>query len=264
MGAWGLGALENDTNLNYLSGVRSAAGISNAISQMNKDGYHFGASYAILSLIADSYETPQFTVNKETAIDIIKFNRTHDKDGDSLIGEATIALLYTCCIPLQTRVSIINHYYNILEKQLNIGEYDGYSYLPDSEGRTIEDYITEVLNKITYLKKNNFINPILLTEKHVAKLIDKHEELEELKEIDMDEFESELKSEYAKASSLNVKCINKFRDKTGKIIGYRLQDMNGNIKDFEPNILKTAIIDNKINVINLTLTSDNRLLDKKA
>ena len=61
---------------------------------------------------------------------------------------------------------------------------------------------------------------------------------------------------------LQVKCIEKFRDKHNIIVGYRLQDSQGNIRDIKPNQLKEAMINKKIDVENLTLTSDNRLVGK--
>ena len=60
---------------------------------------------------------------------------------------------------------------------------------------------------------------------------------------------------------LTVKCIQKFRDKTGKIYGYRLQDQQGITRDIKSEEIKQAIRSNQIKVINLTLTSDNRLVD---
>lgn len=40
---------------------------------------------------------------------------------------------------------------------------------------------------------------------------------------------------------IKVKCIQKFRNKQGKIIGYRLQDVNGQTQDILANNLKEAI-----------------------
>lgn len=60
---------------------------------------------------------------------------------------------------------------------------------------------------------------------------------------------------------IQAKCIEKFRDKTGKIYGYRLIDLNGNTQDVRPDNLKVAIRNKQIHVVNLTLTSDNRLID---
>ena len=61
---------------------------------------------------------------------------------------------------------------------------------------------------------------------------------------------------------ITVKCIEKFRNNSGQIIGYRLQDINGQIRDVKSECLKQAIKNNQISVLNLKLTSDNRLLDK--
>lgn len=60
---------------------------------------------------------------------------------------------------------------------------------------------------------------------------------------------------------IQAKCIEKFRNKQGKIYGYRLIDLNGQTQDVESNNLKRAIRDGKINIINLRLTTNNRLVD---
>ena len=62
---------------------------------------------------------------------------------------------------------------------------------------------------------------------------------------------------------LTVTCIQKFRDKHNIIEGYRIQAPKGETKDVTSQSLKNAIIQGKIEVTNLTLTSDNRLIDKK-
>ena len=58
-----------------------------------------------------------------------------------------------------------------------------------------------------------------------------------------------------------AKCIQKFRNKRNQIYGYRLQDQQGEIIDVSPTQLKTAIKNKQIHITNLTLTSDNRLID---
>ena len=60
---------------------------------------------------------------------------------------------------------------------------------------------------------------------------------------------------------VKAKCIQKFRDKHNKIYKYRLQDQQGNTKDVTPDQLKQAIKNNQITITNLTLTSDNRLIN---
>lgn len=60
---------------------------------------------------------------------------------------------------------------------------------------------------------------------------------------------------------IQTKCIQKFRDKKGKIIGYRLQDLNGKTQDVASDNLKNAILKGDVHVVNLTLTSDGRLVD---
>lgn len=58
-------------------------------------------------------------------------------------------------------------------------------------------------------------------------------------------------------------CIQKFRDKNNIIIGYRLQDSNGAVIDVEPQKLKAVILSGQLEVSNLKLTSDGRLIDKR-
>ena len=58
-------------------------------------------------------------------------------------------------------------------------------------------------------------------------------------------------------------CLHKFRNKNNQIIGYRVQDKNGSTMDVKAEYLKQAIKNNQIDVLNLTLTSDNKLIDKE-
>lgn len=62
---------------------------------------------------------------------------------------------------------------------------------------------------------------------------------------------------------VQVKCIEKLRDKNNHIIGYKLIDKNNNEVLVKAEKLKEIIRSKQLEVINLTLTSDNRLIDKK-
>ena len=57
------------------------------------------------------------------------------------------------------------------------------------------------------------------------------------------------------------KCLAKLRDNKNRIYGYTLQDANGQTKNVKSESLKAAIRNNSIHIINLKLTSDNRLID---
>ena len=61
-----------------------------------------------------------------------------------------------------------------------------------------------------------------------------------------------------------VKCIYKFRDNNGNIKGYKLQSDDGALYDVWANKLKEAIRDGRVCVENLTLTADNRLVDRNV
>ena len=57
-----------------------------------------------------------------------------------------------------------------------------------------------------------------------------------------------------------TKCIKAFKSKDNKSQFLRLQDSQGNIQDIEKDKLKVLIVQGQISVLNLTLTSDNRLI----
>ena len=60
--------------------------------------------------------------------------------------------------------------------------------------------------------------------------------------------------------AIKVKCIDKIKN-GNKIVGYTIQDANGNIVNVKADYLKQAILANKIEVTNLTLTKDNKLIN---
>jgi hypothetical protein len=63
------------------------------------------------------------------------------------------------------------------------------------------------------------------------------------------------------SNTIQTKCIQKFRDKSKKIYGYRLVDLNGQTQDVKSEDLKLAIRKGEVNVVNLTLTANDRLVD---
>ena len=60
---------------------------------------------------------------------------------------------------------------------------------------------------------------------------------------------------------LKFKCLHKYRDKNSNIIGYGLIDIQGKPYKVSSNDLKQAIKQGRVYVVNLTLTTDNRLVD---
>lgn len=61
---------------------------------------------------------------------------------------------------------------------------------------------------------------------------------------------------------LVAKCIEKIRDKNGKIVKYRLQDKTGSQTELEAKLVKKFILESQMDVVNLQVTSDGRLVDK--
>lgn len=62
---------------------------------------------------------------------------------------------------------------------------------------------------------------------------------------------------------IKAKCIQKIRDNNGKIVTYILEDENGNKTNVPAYSLKNSMIYKQIDITNLKLTSDGRLIDKK-
>lgn len=67
---------------------------------------------------------------------------------------------------------------------------------------------------------------------------------------------------YQVQETLKVICTNKIRNKHGIIMGYNIKTPQGDYAVQAQNV-KNLIRERKINCLNLTLTSDNRLIDKK-
>ena len=61
---------------------------------------------------------------------------------------------------------------------------------------------------------------------------------------------------------LVAKCVEKIRDKNGKIVKYRLQDKTGSQTELEAKLVKKFILESQMDVVNLQVTSDGRLVDK--
>lgn len=63
---------------------------------------------------------------------------------------------------------------------------------------------------------------------------------------------------------LNVRRIYTFRNRRNQIYGYKLEDEHGNTMNVTPKDLKCAIKNGEVRVINMTLTSNNRLVDSDS
>lgn len=61
---------------------------------------------------------------------------------------------------------------------------------------------------------------------------------------------------------IDVICIKVYRNRENTISGYLIRDLNDNLKDISVKDLKQAIINKQINVTNLKLTKDKRLILK--
>lgn len=61
---------------------------------------------------------------------------------------------------------------------------------------------------------------------------------------------------------LKVKCLEKIRNNSHRIIGYKLEDIFGNVRDIQAAKLKEAMLKGSIDVVNLTMASDGKIIDK--
>lgn len=59
------------------------------------------------------------------------------------------------------------------------------------------------------------------------------------------------------------RCTNIIRDEKGTILVYTLQDENGNVQNLEKGMLKPMMRQGAIQVSNLKLTRDNRIIVTK-
>lgn len=67
-----------------------------------------------------------------------------------------------------------------------------------------------------------------------------------------------------KMAKLTCRCIGKNRDKKGIITEFLLEDKYGNRKVYQKKDLKSEIKSGRIDVINLKLTSDGKLIDANS
>lgn len=109
--------------------------------------------------------------------------------------------------------------------------------------------IQNVLHMIEQTMKSNLNNAIVISEEDLNWLRIRHESY--------DEREEQRRTKSIKKQSSGIKVISKFYDKD-KIIGYRLTD-GKTVKDIKSTDLKQAIMQGKIRVDNVTLTTDGRI-----
>ena len=60
-----------------------------------------------------------------------------------------------------------------------------------------------------------------------------------------------------------VSCIKKYRGRDGCIYAYDIIDINGNVQTIKDWKLKREIYNKHLEVTNLKLTTDHRLIDRK-
>jgi hypothetical protein len=66
-------------------------------------------------------------------------------------------------------------------------------------------------------------------------------------------------------ADLKVRAIRKYHDNNGILLGYTIQDIvTGQQMNVDKNSLKNAVINGQCEVVNMTLTSDGRLIGKAA
>lgn len=79
--------------------------------------------------------------------------------------------------------------------------------------------------------------------------------------VSREQLESAIASKKVSISTLKVKCLDKQRDKNNNITAYLLTDEQSKQMTVTPQQLKNAMFNYQVDCINLTLTSDGRLVD---
>lgn len=80
--------------------------------------------------------------------------------------------------------------------------------------------------------------------------------------VDRKQLDNQIKAGSVEIDALMVKCLDKQRDANNKITAYLIADKTGKQMTVEPYRLKNAIYNYQVICVNLTLTSDGRLVDK--
>ena len=62
---------------------------------------------------------------------------------------------------------------------------------------------------------------------------------------------------------LKLKAVSKLFDRYGRVAGYTLCDGLGNLKQVSNNDIKDAIKSGKVDILNLIITKDNKLIEKE-
>ena len=63
---------------------------------------------------------------------------------------------------------------------------------------------------------------------------------------------------------LKVRVIKKFHDEKGILLGYTIMDEQGNTRNVYKDQLKRAVASGQVDAVNMTLTSDGRLIGKAS
>lgn len=80
--------------------------------------------------------------------------------------------------------------------------------------------------------------------------------------VDRKQLDNQIKAGSIEIDALIVKCLDKQRDTNSKITAYLIVDKSGKQMTVEPYRLKNAIYNYQVVCVNITLTSDGRLVDK--
>lgn len=81
------------------------------------------------------------------------------------------------------------------------------------------------------------------------------------KRVTREELEQAIASGRLRVDAIKAESVYKYRDKQGNIVGYQIEDINGTVIQVNANKLKDLIRNYQLDVIDLTLTSDGRLID---
>lgn len=245
MGAWGYKPFQNDWILNDIGGFQVGEDLVKDIKRcLNKETVYY-QGYEFTALLVSTYlqgAKKQFIIDEDT---IIKIMKTLDKDiltkeERDLFHESSKTWTSACSIQLSERKELLKKCANKLKEELDNPATGNEYFEKDKFILSMKHVYTTAMEIIN----NPNDKPAFISKERFKRLLNAYDNI-----VDTD-FNN----------ILLVCCIDKLY-KGNKIVAYLIEDQHGRRNEVTPEQLKDAIRNKTIECTNLTLTSDNRLIN---
>lgn len=241
MGIWGYKPFQNDYVLNDFGGYRDSRKLINTInSRLYYKNYYFVA-YELGALLCDTFKITDYTKALNKSIHIQNVLQGKDKPIGKIkeLGEIEATMLCACTLSTNLRKSFLYTCRDKIKRYID----------KDKEKSEFIDNIKEVYSNIVSIL-NNF-------EKYEDNAIVLPSNWMNIYNTNA----STSKSTQDNSNAIRCECTSKIYSGK-KVLFYSLQDTKNCIVNIEADRLKNLIRENKVYCTNLTLTSNNRLVDK--